>query len=293
MQVLGPLPRTVAAPVPVGLPPPAVWNGRIAAPDPALLEPSRSFPLSTLPRVAADGSLPRLVYRRPESAPAGRPRVALLLAGLGLSAADARAAIESLPGSVTLAFSAYTPNADALVETARARGHEFLASLPMESDGFPMNDAGPRSLLTGATPGANRENLEWALSRIQGYVGVTAASDGFRGERFAAQTSTFALMMDEIGRRGLLYVDPRPGAPPPRTAGRSVDLVIDDPATRADIEAKLAALERIARERGSAMGLAGRPQAMTVEKIAAWIRGLEARGIDIVPISALVGEASP
>jgi len=129
------------------------------------------------------------------------------------------------------------------------------------------------------------------MGRLRGYVGLTGASDGLRGEQFAAQASSFSLVLDELARRGLLYVDPRPDAPPPRIAGRSVDLVVDDPATRAEIEAKLLALERTAREHGSALGLAGPLRPVTVEHIVAWARDIEARGFELVPVSALVMKA--
>lgn len=295
LAILGPIPHPAAlAPVAAPAPPMAVaspaWDGHIAAPEPALLEPSAAFPTAALPRIAGDGRLPRLVYRRPAPPPSGRPRIALLIAGFGLSAGDSRAAIDALPGAVTLAFSAYAPKPESLMEAARARGHEVLASVPMEADGYPLNDTGPHSLLTGASPALNRQNLEWAMSRLQGYAGVTGASDGLRGERFAGQTSSFGLMLDEVARRGLLYVDPRPGAPQPRLAGRSVDLVVDDPSTRAQIEAKLLGLERAAREHGSALGLAGPLRPVTIERIAAWARDIEARGFELVPVSALAVE---
>ena len=32
--------------------------------------------------------------------------------------------------------------------------HEFLISMPMEPQGYPLNDAGDRALLTGAPAGA-------------------------------------------------------------------------------------------------------------------------------------------
>ncbi len=293
LQSLGPVLRSAVLQVPI-TPVAAVktaWDGKIAEPVAALLEVSVAFPPASLPRIAADGRLPRLVYRRPASPAATRPRIALILAGIGLSTTDSRSAIDTLPGAVTLAFSAYTPSPETLMEAARVRGHEVLASLPMEASGYPWNDAGPHSLLTGKTPLANRENLEWAMSRLQGYVGVTGASDGLRGERFAEQSSSFGLMLDEVARRGLLYIDPRPGAAPPSITGRSVDVVVDDPATRADIEAKLATLERMARERGSALGLAGPLRPVTVERIVAWARDVEARGYELVPVSALVTEA--
>lgn len=295
LQVLGPVRRPALLATP-SVPPAAAkaaWNGKIAEPDPALLEPSRAFPSAGLPRIGADGRLPRVAYSRPTSPTDSRPRIALLLAGVGLAAADSRTAIDRLPGAVSLAFSAYTPNPEALLEAARSRGHEILASVPMEADGFPWNDAGPRSLLTGNPPAANRENLEWAMSRLQGYVGLTGASDGLRGERFADQGSSFGLVLEEAARRGLLYIDPRPGAPAPTGAGRTVDAVIDDPATRADIEAKLILLERMARDHGSALGLAGPLRPATVERIAAWAEDVEKRGYQLVPVSALTAETVP
>ena len=282
LQVLGPVrrPALLAATPVLPAATKAEWNGKIAEPDPALLEPSHAFPAAGLPRVGAGGRLPRLVYSRPVPPPDARPRIALLMAGVGLAAADSRAAIDRLPGAVSLAFSAYTPNPEALLEAARSRGHEILASIPMEADGFPWNDAGPRSLLTGNSPAANRENLEWTMSRLQGYVGLTGASDGLRGERFADQGSSFGLVLEEAARRGLLYIDPRPGAPAPT----------GDPATRADIEAKLILLERMARDHGSALGLAGPLRPATVERIAAWAEDVEKRGYQLVPVSALAPE---
>ncbi len=294
MQVLGPVRRPALVATPVASLPSVKpeWDGKIAEPDPALLEPSRAFPTATLPRIGADGRLPRLAYRRPAPPPGARPRIALLLGGMGLAAADSRIAIDRLPGTVSLAFSAYTPNPEALLEAARSHGHEILASVPMEASNYPWNDAGPRSLLTGNPPATNRENLEWAMSRLQGYVGLTGASDGLRGERFAEQGSSFSLVLDETARRGLLYVDPRPGAPAPSGVGRTVDVVIDDPPTRADIEAKLILLERAARDHGSALGLAGPLRPVTVERLAAWTREVEKRGYELVPVSALAMEAA-
>ena len=112
----------------------------------------------------------------------------------------------------------------------------MLISIPMEPHGFPLSDAGSHSLLTGATPAQNATNLEWALSRTQGYVGAVGALDGMRGERFAEQTASLKAMLDELGSRGLLYVDPRPGRAAVVEADvpmRGVDLVIDDPPARA------------------------------------------------------------
>ncbi len=284
-------PAPVAAAAPFAAPP---SSDRILSPQPALLEPSKAFPPAMLPRVGADGRTARVAYARPFDRGDKRPRIALVLTGLGMSEADSRAAIDALPGGITLAFSPYSSNPDPLLGLSRAAGHEMLVSAPLEPQGYPLNDAGSHSLLSGAAAAQNQTNLDWALSRIQGYVGVTGAMDGMRGERFAEQTILYEKLLDELSRRGLLYIDPRPGRGGDKLAaapGRAVDLIVDDPPARAEIEAKLAALERLARDKGSALGLAGPLRPVTVERIAAWAKGLGDRGIALAPVSALIDGA--
>jgi len=270
---------------------PVAATPRVAGPDDALMEASRFAP-ARMPKVGADGRMARVVYAGPVSpGVAGMPRVALLLSGFGLSERDSRAALIEVPGAVSLAVSAYAEGIAGLLEEARAGGHELLASVPMEPQDYPQNDEGPRSLMTGLAPAENALNLEWALGRTAGAVGATGASDnGMRGQRFAEVAGVFDPMVDEIGRRGLLYIDPRPGRAPvrPGLAARAVDVVLDDRIGRAEIDAKLSALERVARERGSAIGLAGPLRPATIERIGAWARSLGERGMLLVPVSAVV-----
>jgi polysaccharide deacetylase 2 family uncharacterized protein YibQ len=262
--------------------------GAIPPPDPGLLEPSSIYPGMMLPRKAADGRRPMAVFARGFDAADHRPRIALLIDGIGLSFTDSMAAVTSLPGPVSFAVSPYTVQPAPLLDAIRSAGHEFLVSIPMEPEGYPLNDEGLHELLSGAEPAQNAQNLEWALSRLQGYVGATGALDGLRGERYAAIAETLASLEDDLAVRGLLYIDPRPGAPPPaNVAGRGVDMVVDDPPLRAAIEAKLASLEQFARDHGSALGLAGPPRPVTLERLVAWANGLGARGLDLVPVSAL------
>jgi polysaccharide deacetylase 2 family uncharacterized protein YibQ len=190
---------------------------------------------------------------------------------------------------VSFAVSSYATGITPLLTAAREAGHELLASIPMEPQGFPGNDEGPHSLLTGASPEDNAVNLEWALSRTQGVVGATGASDGMRGERFADIPASFDPMIAAVTGRGLLYVDARPGrAEPPGAPVRAVDVVLDDQLGRAEIDARLQSLERTAQERGSAIGLAGPLRPATIERIAAWTKTLQGRGLVLVPVSAVV-----
>ena len=263
----------------------------IAAPDPALLEAAPDFPGAKLPRIAPDGRSSMEVYARPVDLSDHRPRVAMLVVGLGLDAAASRAAAASLPPAVSLGVSPYTHDPDGLLDDIRAHGHEFLVTLPMESQGYPLANSGPQALMTGADPADNTRRLEWDLSRMQGEVGVTGASDGLQGERFAASPAAIGPVLRDVALRGLLYVDPRPRAAANGTV--VVTSVVDDGQDRAATDASLAALEQQARNGSAALGLALRPRPATVERIAAWARGLDGRGIDLVPVSSMAATPAP
>jgi uncharacterized protein len=263
--------------------------GPIADPDPALLEPVGGAPSNPLPRIAADGRMPMQVYAAGFDGSTRRPRVGLLLAGVGLNQAESEVAVRSLPGGITLAFSPYSQNLAKLLGFARSAEHEYLLSIPMEPQGFSLNDPGPQALMTNLPPEQNRKRLQWALSRLAGYVGTTGALGRLRGERFASMSEEMQPVLAEIAQRGLLYVDPRPGATPlPLVWSRPVDLVVDEPEAPADIDDKLAQLTRLAREKGSALGLATAVRPATIARIATWANGLQANGLVLAPVSALV-----
>jgi polysaccharide deacetylase 2 family uncharacterized protein YibQ len=295
LEVLGPPPPArLAMPVPAppiakprAVPAPPAAPGAIRTPDTALLEPAPDYPDRFLPRKSSDGRASMSFYAHARDPADKRPAVAMLVVGMGQSDADSLAASATLPGAVALGFSPYTANPDALLADTRQHGHEYLVTLPMESQGFPLNDSGPHALLTGADPAVNARNLEWILSRMQGEVGITGASDGLRGERFASAGTLFGAVQDQLAARGLLYVDPRPGAPA-RPGTVVATMVVDDPPDRASIDAKLAQLEQRARDGEHVLGLAGPLRPVTVERIAAWARGLDARGIALTPVSSLV-----
>jgi uncharacterized protein len=262
----------------------------IAAPDPALLEPSQSDPGASLPRIGADGRLPMQVYAAGFDPADTRPRIALLVADIGMSGHDSDNAIRTLPAAVSLAFSPYANKPDALLTAARERGHESLIALPLEPQNAPLNDAGNFALLTGAPRAVNTRRLDWALSRISGYVGATGALGRLHGERFAEAADQMGPVLDELASRGLIYIDPRTPRAPVSAGpafGRAVDLVIDEPAVRTQIDAKLTGLEQFARDHGSAVGLVNDPAPLTIDRVATWAAGLSQRGFVLTPISAL------
>ena len=270
----------------------------IAEPDPGLLEPGKGPDSGMLPRIGADGRTPGQVYARGFAAEPGLPRIGLVLAGIGLNAAESMRAIQGLPGGVSLAVSPYAAPNPELLNLARQQGHELLLSVPLEPMGYPLNDPGEHALLSGATGEENQRNLEWAMGRFTGYAGVTAALGGqLNGERFPNVAEQMQPMLNSLAARGLFYVDPRV-LPPSETGqrqpalpyvwNRSIDLIVDDPADAASLEAKLAALEAIARDKGAALGLVGLASPLVLDRLAVWSNGLAGRGFVLTPASALM-----
>ena len=283
--------QTPAAPAPPPLDVPVAApdfpNARpIPAPDTALLEQGR---FGALPRVGADGRTSIRAYAGQFDRQDTRPRIGIIVADIGISNAQTDDAIRRLPPAVSFAISPYAPRAAQVAERLRAKGAETLIGLPLEPAGYPLNDPGNRALLTGRSSAENMANLEWVLSRFPGYVGAIGVVGGMRGERFAAMEQSYLALQESLRNRGLLFVDARPGvAGPGRAWGRAVDVILDEPATRTEIERRLGELETIAKARGSALGLAHAATPVVVDRLVAWAVGLERRGVVLAPISVLI-----
>jgi polysaccharide deacetylase 2 family uncharacterized protein YibQ len=195
---------------------------------------------------------------------------------------------------VTLAFMPYGSDIDRLVAQARGAGHEILLQVPMEPFGYPDNDPGPQTLLTSLTPEQNVDRLHWQMGRFQGYVGLADAM----GARFTASEQSFAPVLRETAKRGLIYVDDgsNPRSVAARIAGANnlpfakVDLVLDSVPTPGEIEHALGRLEMAARERGIAVGMSS-ALPVSIEHIAKWAKAAESRGLLLVPITAVALKA--
>ena len=262
------------------------------APVADLVEDSLFGPL---PRIAEDGRLPWRDYARPFDVTRERPRVSIIITGLGRWAERTQLAIDSMPAPITLAFSPYAEDVSAWLDLARADGHETLLMLPMEPAGYPQNDPGPQALLVSMGPDENRERLQRILGRGTGYVGLI----GYMGSRFAASQEALTPVLQTMADRGILYVDNRPGPDTvaARVAGEIgvahavVDRVIDETATPDTIDLRLRELEDLARADGASVGLAqGYP--VTLARLAAWAATLEAKAIDLAPIAAVTDPRS-
>ncbi|WPZ15643.1 divergent polysaccharide deacetylase family protein [Nitratireductor rhodophyticola] len=266
-------------------------------PDRALIEESETGPL---PVRDAGGRRPFDVYARSWSGTRGA-RIAVIVGGLGLSQTTTQEAIETLRPEITLAFAPAGNSLGRWMQAARKAGHEVVLQVPMEPFGYPSPNPGRNTLTVDASSAENLSRLRWALSRITNYTGVM----NYMGGRFTADSEPMGDIMAELGKRGLMYIDDG-------TSARSVaqdlalqegvpfaasDVLIDPTGNsrrpeRGEILKKLDELERIARARGFAIGT-GSAFDETIDTVAEWAGEVTARGIELVPISALAADPQP
>ena len=264
-----------------------------AAPQ-KLMEVSRH---GAIPKIGADGSKAYAVYAQPRALPAGLkdlPRIAIVINGLGISASGTAEAFDKLPGPVTFALTPYATDVKKLAERARAAEHEVLLQTPMEPFDYPDNDPGPQTLLTSVTSEQNIDRLQWLMSRFQGYVGIVS----YMGARFTASEQALSPVLNETAKRGLIFVDN--GSSTRSVASQiagsqnlpfaKTDIVLDAVPTAVEIDRALGRLEMIAREGGSAVGMAT-AQPGTIARIAEWAAKIEKRGFVLVPITMVAIKA--
>jgi hypothetical protein len=267
-------------------------NGIVIS-DPSLVEMSDEGPL---PKIADDGRRAMEVYARAFDRADPRPKIAVIVGGLGLGEAVTQAAVDRLPAGVTLAVTPYGSSLQGLVSTARAKGHEVLLELPLEPYDYPDNDPGQDTLLTGATSEENPARLRRVLAKVTGYAGLINS----QGAKFLASEDALRELLSATGARGLYFVD---SGEAEQSIAREVsgatgapfargDRLVDRNPTREAIEKEFAAIEELAKQRGSAVAVAG-AYPVTIDRLTAWAASLEEKGIALVPVSALVEVRAP
>lgn len=260
-------------------------------PDSRLIERT---PAGLLPQRASDGTAPASVYARQyafddRQAGTPRPRIAILVNGMGLNRTQTTEAIRQMPPPVTFAFAAYGNDLQGWASSARQAGHEVMLQIPLEPFDYPDNDPGPHTLLTSLTPSENLTRLHWLMARMVGYTGLT----NYMGARFTASREVLRPALLEMKKRGLLFID---DGTSPRSLVEEVTGEIGMPARQATLvldavpapDAITASIERLeisAFQNGVALGVIS-ALPVSIKTVAEWLNTLESRGFELIPVSA-------
>jgi polysaccharide deacetylase 2 family uncharacterized protein YibQ len=262
------------------------------------MEEAPQAPESDVTTVAT-GDPPWKHFARPFPPSDIRPRIAIVITGLGIVREDYTvAAIGRLPPDVTLSFSPYGHRLPELMAAARKASHEVLLELPMEPRTYPTDNPGPQALLTSLGDAENARRLEWVLSQGQGYVGIAT----HMGSRFTADAAKLKPVLQTLATRGLLYLDSLYGAGSTgpqlaadlkmaRTTNDQFIAFEESKQSRAAIDASLGRLEQLARAKGHAVATV-LPVPAAIDALSEWARTLDGKGIALAPISA-VAETGP
>jgi polysaccharide deacetylase 2 family uncharacterized protein YibQ len=238
----------------------------------------------------------RLIFHPPKIKPPPirppRPRLAIVVDDLG---ADKRIAEELLRLDAFLTFSIlpFQPHSRRIAQRAHAQGKEIILHLPLEPRGFPLKDPGKGALFVAMSERELLGQLRKDLDAVPFIVGV----NNHMGSRFMEHAAAVRLVMGELKKRGLFFLDSRTTA---KTEGYQIarelallagerDIFLDNENDVQDIRAQLEGLIRLARDHGTAIGIC-HPYPATITVLKGMIAKIKAQGIRIVPLSQALEE---
>lgn len=213
------------------------------------------------------------------------PHIAVLLTGLGLDGATTEAAVH-LPDAVALGFSPYTVALGGW--SSFANRHPILVGVPIAKLG--EMQAGKRDLSPMLADDANKGNWEWVLSRLSDYAGIYVHTD----EKTLLSLKNIRAFLDSLKVHNLLFVYLGEESNELKELASIISLSMVEGAQpmAADmasdaIAARLSEAEKTAKETGQAL-LIWHASPAVIQALAGWSSTLEAKGINLVPITDIV-----
>lgn len=242
------------------------------------------------PAPPGDGRQPAWLRHAVAAPPAsaGRPMIAIVIDDMGLDRPRSMRTLE-LPAPLTLAYLPYGKDLESQTALARFKGHELMVHLPMEPSG--SADPGPEALLTGLGEAELRRRIAANLAHFDAYVGV----NNHMGSKFTAWRPGMEIVIDEMKKRGLLFLDSRTSAHSvaaelANAAGvpnAARQVFLDDVLSSDNVWQQLGETETIARRNGYAIAI-GHPHDNTLAALEKWLPALKEKGLALVPLTTIV-----
>lgn len=250
-----------------------------------------TLPPEVQPLVVASGKTGLITGSASAATRDTRPAIALMIDDLGV-VPDRSAHALRLPKEVTLSFLPYGDVSRPLAQAAAAKGHEIFLHAPMEPRG--AADPGPGALKVRDSDRELRRKLDGHIAEL-GAVAPVAGLNNHMGSRATANRRVMDEVMRGAAERGFVFVDSLTTRnSTARAAAASYDVpfiardVFLDHAEGADfLLAQLDEVERLARTRGLAVAIA-HPHELTLDVLDVWVKGLDAKGLRLVPMTAAI-----
>lgn len=222
-----------------------------------------------------------------EPFPQGRGRIAIVLDDWGNSLRQIPA-LSEIRRPLTVAVLPGLPYSERVSQEARRHGHQVLLHMPME----PMNPDEPQepdTLLTGMSRQQIRDRLDRSFASVPGAAGM----NNHQGSRATADPVLMQGVLEELKRRGLVFVDSYTGRSVGPELSRRLgvrfarrDVFLDNDNSPAAIRRQLLELVRVASEQGSAIGI-GHDRPATLEVLRQDLPALKKAGYTLVHVSEL------
>lgn len=230
----------------------------------------------------------------PEKRGEGR-KIAIIIDDIGYDRQALRALTE-LPVPIAFAVLPFAPHATEAARGLHAAGRELLLHLPMEPHSYPADNPGQGALLTGMAPGEIRRQIAAALAEVPHAAGV----NNHMGSRFMEDETAMTVVMEELARRGLFFVDSlttpasrgrdRAAQAGVRFAARSA--FIDHPPHDRAVFERLTQLPRRGAGGTAPLLLIGHPRAETVQALQAAQPLWRRQGTEVISVAAYLAQTA-
>ena len=164
-----------------------------------------------------------------------------------------------------------------------------MLELPMESTSFSPNEPGAdKALRAQQSPAKNIRNLDWLVSRAQGFFAVT----NYNGDLVLTRSDVLAPILAHLSDAGLGFIyDGSVAAPTLSGLSSSAGLrfteattLIDQTPDQVVTSAELSNLESLALTGQTPLGI-GFGYASTIDSLKGWTRDLENKNLELAPAS--------
>lgn len=219
-----------------------------------------------------------------------RPRIAIVIDDLG---GENKISQELLRWDLPITFSIlpFGPYSKTLARKAHLKGKEIILHLPMEPHGYPQTKPGEGVLLEEMDEAKLLHQLSKDIEAVPYIKGVS----NHMGSRLMENPEKVKIVLSELKRRKLFFLDSRTT---PQTVGVNVaqglgmkamerTLFIDHSVEEEDIEQKIEKLIQLSFSNGKAIGI-GHPHPSTLKSLKEMIPKIKEKGIDLVPLSAVM-----
>lgn len=226
----------------------------------------------------------------PPVIPVYKYKAAIVIDDMGRDISKLRELME-VDVPINIAILPYLKDSRIVAEEANERGWNVLLHIPMEPQNIEKYNPGKGALLMGMTTEEVRSAVNDGLDAVPYAIGM----NNHMGSRFTEDERLMMVVLEAAKERGVFFLDSKTTN---RSVGQSLarkmgvksasrSVFLDNSQDKEYISAQIEELIRIARQRGTAIGI-GHPHLETISVIREKADDFERAGVRLVSLEELV-----